>query len=80
MIILLQILKLLNAEQRTGLLDFFENPDESFGPDELADSAEDFLSAHYDIVLELTHLQREMLSRVLANQTYKSAFKIAEIA
>ena len=79
MIFLMQILNLLNQEQKDLLLDFYQDPDEGFGPDELADSTPDLLANHFGIVIEMTNSQRETLARVIENGSYKSAFNLAGI-
>ena len=63
MIALLQLIKLLNPEQREMLKEFLLEPDEGFGAYELAEALEYFFHAHYEIDIELTEAQLKVVER-----------------
>jgi hypothetical protein len=79
MIALLQLIKLLNEEQREMLKEFLLDPDEGFGAYELAGSLEYFFHAHFEIDIELTDAQKLSIMRVIANGSAKSAFNVMEM-
>jgi hypothetical protein len=79
MIALLQLIKLLNPEQREMLKEFLLEPDEGFGAYELAEALEYFFHAHYEIDIELTESQKDSIMRVIGNGSVKSAFAVTEM-
>lgn len=81
MLALLQLLKLLNAEQRAELYDFLIDNDEIPGALERADSLEYYFHSMFGIEVELTENQIFSIARLLTKEDkVKSAFKTMEIA
>ena len=79
MITLLQLIKLLNEEQREAFKEFLLEPDEGFGAYELTEALEYFFHVFFEIDIELTDVQKDSIMRVIGNGSAKSAFNIMEV-